>query len=48
MIDNLKKNFHKIFSLSGYKLVGKKEIVKHNSFNAIHKFIFEKIIKKIS
>ena len=46
MIDNLKKIFHKIFSLSGYKLVGKKEIVKHNSFNAIHKFIFEKIIKK--
>ena len=24
MIDNLKKIFHKIFSLSGYKLVGKK------------------------
>ena len=44
--NNLKKIFHKIFSLSGYKLVGKKEIVKHNSFNAIHKFIFEKIIKK--
>ena len=45
MINNLKKIFHKIFSLSGFKLVGKKEIVKHNSFNAIHKFIFEKIIK---
>jgi FkbM family methyltransferase len=46
MINNLKKIFHKIFSLSGYRLVGNKDIVKHNSFNAIHKFIFEKIVKK--
>ena len=46
MINSLKKFIHDIFSLSGYKLVGKKEIVKHNSFNAILKFIFEKIVKK--
>ena len=46
MINNLKKIFHKILSLSGYKLIGRKELVKHNSFNAIHKFIFEKIVKK--
>ena len=46
MINNLKKIFHKIFSFSGYKLIGRKELIKHNSFNAIHKFIFEKIVKK--
>ena len=46
MINNLKIFFHKIISLSGYKLFGKKDIVKHNSFNAIHRFIFEKIVKK--
>lgn len=46
MIKNLKKIFHNIFSLSGYKLIGNKDIVKHNSFNAIHKFIFDKIVKK--
>lgn len=46
MVNDLKKIIHKVFSFFGYKLIGKKEIVKHNSFNAIHKFIFEKIIKK--
>ena len=43
MINNIKIFFHKIISLFGYKLFGKKDIVKHNSFNAIHRFIFEKI-----
>ncbi len=42
----LKNLIQKIFLIFGYKLIGKKEIVKHNSFNAIHRFIFEKIVKK--
>ncbi|MBD1146491.1 FkbM family methyltransferase [Pelagibacterales bacterium SAG-MED28] len=46
MISSLKKFFDKILSLSGYKLIGRKDIVKHNSFNAIHKFIFEKMVNK--
>ena len=46
MISSLKKFFDKILSLSGYKLIGRKDIVKHNSFNAIHRFIFEKMVNK--
>ena len=36
----LKDVIHKIFLILGFKLIGRKELVKHNSFDAIHKFIF--------
>ena len=36
----LKDLIHKIFLILGFKLIGRKELVKHNSFDAIHKFIF--------
>ena len=38
--------FHNVVSLSGYRLIGRKKIVKHNDFDSIHKFLITYIQKK--
>ena len=43
-MNKIKNLVHKIFNHFGYKLVGKKDIVKHNSFNAIHRFILNELL----
>lgn len=46
MIKFIKKSLIKIFDLLGYRIIGKKKLVIHNSFDAIHKFIQLEILKK--
>lgn len=46
MIKFLKRLILKIFEILGYGIIGKKELVIHNSFDAIHKFIQLEVLKK--
>ncbi len=46
MIGKLKNFIYKIIRSSGYELIGRKNIVKHNSYDAIHKFILKEFVYK--
>ena len=46
MVKQIKLFIQKFIQFFGYKLIGRKEFVKHNSFNAIHKFIINEFIDK--
>ncbi len=46
MIKFFKRSIVKIFDLLGYGIIGKKKLVIHNSFDAIHKFIQLEVLKK--
>ena len=41
MFNVIKSAIHKLFNNFGYKIVGIKNLVKHNSFDALHKFILK-------
>ena len=41
----IKRKIIQIIRKTGYELVGKKQIVKHNNFNAIIKFLIKELYK---
>ncbi len=46
MINNLKNFIQNIFKIFGFKIIGIKKLVSHNSFDALHKFILKEYFEK--
>ncbi len=46
MANFIKNIIIRLCNFLGYRLKGNRELVKHNSFNAIHKFLFNDLLKK--
>ena len=45
MLSSIKEVIQKIFNFFGFKIVGIKKLIKHNSFDALHEFIIKNFCK---